>query len=152
MSPSAGGGDPRSLHLTTCECLHASRPETVGQCRLRPDPVVLLSQEPGRREPQKRGREGCQETREPQGSRELSGRGPLSSQRPRPAQGPPATRAGEAAALWALQWLLVCVRLGDASHLGSRTPCVWQLQGGSLSTPEAILRQEQSESDSMLAW
>ena len=33
---------------------------------------------------------------------------------PRPTQGPSATRAGEAAAIWALQWFLVCVRPGDA--------------------------------------
>lgn len=38
------------------------------------------------------------------------------------------------------------------SHVGSCTPSVWQLQSRSLSTQEAFLRQEQSESDSMPAW
>lgn len=49
-------------------------------------------------------------------------------------------------------YLCVSDRETRGSHLGSRTPCVWQLQSGSLSTHEAILRQEQSESDSMPAW
>ena len=38
------------------------------------------------------------------------------------------------------------------SHVRSCTPCVWQLQSRSLSTQEAFLKQEQSESDSMPAW